>query len=150
MKKHSYILSAIIILLLFWGCKKKEERDYNYHKIRVINHTDFMLDNLKIHYTTSYTGEYSRLDSIMINNLEISDTSSYELLEKCSGGFYFSVIVNVGNYGSAWYYPNTPVDPTDFYNIPEGRYTLSITNIDTVNSNMSVGLIEFREGIHEF
>lgn len=77
MKKLNYILPVLIILLLFWGCKKKEERDFinNYVGDYEVTLTTTRLDDTIVKSTDEYIELRVKksLRGIRINGLSIEN-----------------------------------------------------------------------------
>lgn len=136
-----YLNILTVIVLLLVSCKK-DDPVIKYQDMRIINKSGHNIETLIIS-TRLPTNTYEDIASFsMIGN---NDTTSFTQIQNLNGDISFRVEINQNEYEERWIYPGRIIDPASPENsyMPNGYYTFTVIEVDTINSNMSVGLSEY-------
>lgn len=138
MKRLVIILFVIVSTI---SCKKKEP-DTKYEKVRIINKTGSEITSVKFY--PDYRPNPS-VEMLQFSNIENDDTTLYKQTENLSASIIFGITQNQIEYYKSWTSPGTVIDPTspDFNILPDGSYTFTIIEIDTINIDVNIGLSEY-------
>ncbi|MFH2095262.1 MAG: hypothetical protein ABIJ16_06140, partial [Bacteroidota bacterium] len=84
-------------------------------------------------------------DVMYFSFIKKNDTTSFIQTENLGGDINFKVETNNNEYEERWIYPGRVIDSTNPENasMPDGYYSFTIIEIDTINSTISVGLSEY-------
>lgn len=146
MRSRIVYKSIILLVILIGLCSCNKDDDFvSVQLLRVQNLSDVGIDSFMV-------GVVFNPDYPHFTDLEPKAVSNFFRTEQMFDQLVFSAKVSGYWFKSRWELPNHFIDPSDskFFFLPNGAYTFTVSEFDTIDLKMTIGLSEYSHSYYNY